>query len=85
MSELTLQLPEDVINRLQSEAERQHVPLNDLVRQAIESYLGGEPTKDELLEDLRQSMLDALAGRTRPADEVIEELRRKHQTDANAR
>ncbi len=29
MSELTLQLPEDVLARLQSEAERQHIPLDD--------------------------------------------------------
>ena len=84
MSELILQLPDEVVNRLQSEAERQQIPLNDLVREAIESYLDeDEPTKEELLEDLRQSMLDALAGRTRPADEVIEELRRKHLANAD--
>ncbi|MEP7285964.1 MAG: hypothetical protein ABI947_09370 [Chloroflexota bacterium] len=42
-----------------------------------------EPTKELLLEDLRQSMLDALAGRTLPAYEVIEALRQKRQTDAD--
>jgi predicted transcriptional regulator len=86
MSKLTLQLPDDILTRLQSEAERQQIPLDDLVREVIENYLSGEddePTKEELLDDLRQSMLDALAGRTRPADEVIEELRRKHQSNAD--
>ncbi len=52
MSELTLQLPEDVLARLQSEAERQHIPLDDLVRAALES--------------LRESLHDALAGRVYP-------------------
>ena len=85
MSQLTLQLPDDVLTRLQSAAERQQMPLDDLVREAIESYLNedDEPAKEELLDDLRQSMLDAFAGRTRPADEVIEELRRKHQANAD--
>ena len=87
MSEFTLQLPDDVLTRLQSVAERQQIPLDDLVREVIEGYLDeeDEPTKETLLEDLRQSMHDALAGRTRPADEVIEELRRKHQTNADNR
>ena len=91
MSELTLQLPDDVIERLNSEAERQQIPLNELVIEALEFYLedegdltdDDEPTKAELLEDLRQSFLDAFAGRTYPADELIEELRRKYGTDAD--
>ena len=68
MSELTLQLPEDVLARLQSEAERQHIPLDDLVRAALESYLDkDEPTKEAILESLRESLHDALAGRVYPA------------------
>src|SRR5258708_30863742 len=82
MSDLTLQLPDDLLNRLQQAAERQHIPLEDLIRKAIESYLdeADEPSKGELLRELRQSMHDAVTGNTRPADEVIEELRRKHQS-----
>ena len=86
MVEFTLKLPDEVLSRLESEAKRQQIPLNDLVREVIESYLDeDEPTKEELLADLRQSMIDALAGRTRPADEVIEELRRKYPTNADNR
>ena len=85
MSDLTLQLPDDVLNRLQHAAERQHIPLEDLIRKAIDSYLDeeDEPSKGELLRDLRQSMHDAVTDHIRPADEVIEELRRKHQTSAD--
>ncbi len=76
MSELTLQLPDDVMTRLQSEAERQQVPVDDLVRAAIETYLNDdEPTREAILEDLRQAMRDALAGRVRPARAVLSELR----------
>ncbi|MHB8625854.1 MAG: hypothetical protein ACYDBJ_18695 [Aggregatilineales bacterium] len=85
MSELALQLPDEILSRLQSAAKRQQIPLGDLVREVIESYLDeeGDPTKEALLEDLRQSMHDALAERTRSADEVIEELRRKHPVNAD--
>ncbi len=86
MSELILQLPDEVLSRLQSEADRQQIPLDDLVRAAIESYLNDdEPTKDEILEGLRQSMADALAGRTYPADDLIAALRRKYPSHGDNR
>jgi len=86
MVEFTLKLPDEVLSRLESEAKRQQIPVNDLVREVIETYLDeDEPTKEELLADLRQSMIDAIAGRTRPADEVIEELRQKYPTNADNR
>ena len=86
MSELRLQLPDDVFTRLQSEAERQQVPLDDLVRAAIESYLDkDEPTKEAILESLRQSMRDALDGRVHPARAVLAELRREIENHADNR
>jgi predicted transcriptional regulator len=80
MTDLTIQISDDILNRLQDAAERQHLDLSEVVREAIENYLDEEeePTKDELLGDLRQSMLDALAGHTYPADEVMADLRRKY-------
>lgn len=85
MSELVLHLPDEIVTRLQSVAEREQVSLDELVQEAVESYLDEqeEPTKETLLEDLRQSMRDALAGQTRPADEVLAELRQKHQINAD--
>ena len=84
MSELTLQLPDDVLIRLQSEAEHQQVPVDDLVRAAIESYLNtDEPTKEAILESLRQAMRDALAGRVRPAHAVLAELRQEIGNNAD--
>ena len=42
-----------------------------------------EPTKEELLLNLRESLRQSLAGETRPVEELIEEIRRenKHYAD----
>ena len=84
MVEFTIKLPYDVLERLQSEAERQQIPVDDVVQAAIESYLDNdEPTNEEILEDLRQAFLDVRAGRTRPAREALAELRQELGLDAN--
>jgi predicted transcriptional regulator len=78
MTEFTVDLPDDIWKRLRCAAERQHIPAEELARTAIENFLDDyEPTKEEILDDLRQGMRDALAGRTRPAREVLDELRRE--------
>ena len=43
-----------------------------------------EPTTEELVERLRQSLRDVEAGRIRPAREVIAEIRARRAADANA-
>ncbi len=84
MSELTLQLPDDVMTRLQREAKRQQISLDDLVLAALESYLNnGESTREVILESLRQSMRDALHGQIRPAHAVLAELRKGIGKQAN--
>ena len=42
-----------------------------------DSYCDDEPTTEELIEMLRESLRDVEEGRTRPFDEVIAELRAK--------
>lgn len=82
MTELTLQLPDAILERLESEAQRQKTPLSDVVLTAIERYLDDdEPTKEEILDSLRQSMQDALAGRVRPVEEILAELRQEFDFD----
>ncbi len=44
-----------------------------------------EPTSEELVEMLRESLEDVKAGRTRPAREVMRELREMLAADADAR
>ena len=43
-----------------------------------------EPTTEELIEMLRESLRDVEAGRTRPAREVMAEIRETLAADANA-
>ena len=44
-----------------------------------------EPTKEEILQDIRISMQQALDGQTRPAREALNEIRSKIAADADAR
>ncbi|MHB8626117.1 MAG: hypothetical protein ACYDEO_07930 [Aggregatilineales bacterium] len=87
MSELALQVPDSLLARLQNEAKRQHVSLDDLMLEVIDDYLADsqddEPTKAEILEGLREGMRDALAGRTHSAREILDEVRRELEADAN--
>ena len=47
--------------------------------------LADEPTKAELMEDIRIGLRQAAAGEGRPAHEAFEELRRKIADDAHSR
>jgi len=74
---MILQLPHEMADRLHEAAERHHKPVDELIKEAIAVYLDDEdePTNEEILENLREAMRDALAGRTRPAEEVMAEIR----------
>jgi predicted transcriptional regulator len=87
MMELTVKLPDEVLERLQNEAERLNVPLDVVVNEALECYLedDAEPTKAEILASLRISMQQALAGNVRPADEVLDEIEREALDNADHR
>ncbi len=55
--------------------------------EAIESAAADdrEPTKEEILEDIRIGIIQAKAGLGRPARESLEELRREIYGDADSR
>ena len=42
-----------------------------------------EPTKEELLLNLRESLRQSLAGETRPVEELIEQVRREQERYAD--
>jgi len=85
--ELSGLLSDESIKRLQAEAQRQHLPLPELVRDAIEEYLDDleyEDTPDEkILSDFTQAWDDAMKGKTRPAREVLAEIRKSIKSDDN--
>lgn len=84
MSEITVQISDDVLARLQDEAKRLNKPLEAVVNTAILYFLDDEePTEEEILASLRAGMQQALAGNYRPAREVLDEIDREIDDDAN--
>jgi predicted DNA-binding protein len=86
--ELDTLLPPETLERLHAAAQRQHLPLPDLVRDAIEAYLNEEVYEDtpdeEILASLRDSFTGVLEGKTRPARDVLAEIRRELAEDDDA-
>ena len=65
---------------------------NPLTREALRrpqrqhpAEIADEPTKAEIMEDIRIGLKQAAAGEGRPAHEAFEELRRKIAGDAHLR
>jgi predicted transcriptional regulator len=85
MTQLTLQLPDDVFARLQDEAERRKVTLDVMVSTALERYWDedGDLTEEEILASMRTAMEQALAGNYRPAHEVLDEIEAEEDDDAD--
>jgi predicted transcriptional regulator len=79
---VNLKLSDEVLAYLQREARARNRPLDDVVSDVLADYFD-EPTKDEMLAGLRQSMLDVLAGNVRPVDEVLAELKEEFDFDAD--
>lgn len=85
MTEVTVQLPDEVLQRLNEEAQRRNLPLEAVISTAIAYYLDDEPTDDEILAGLRRSMRQVLAGEYRPAHDVLDEIEREAVDDADDR
>lgn len=77
-----LEIPEELFERLQAEAERQQVPVSALVREALSDYLEAfedlpEETPDEEIEaGFLHGWHDVMTGHTRPARDVLNEIRK---------
>ncbi len=82
MIEVKLKLSDDVLAYLQRESQNRKIALDEVVSDVLADYFD-EPTNEELVAGLRQSMLDVLAGNVRPADEVLAELKQEFDFDAD--
>ena len=60
------------------------VPADDVAKDPLAEDDDREPTKEEIMDDIRQGIIQAKAGQGRPALESLEELRREIYGDANA-
>lgn len=76
--ELDRILPAELYQRLSEEAERQNLPIENVVREAIVEYLAEdfEDTPDDTIEAaFRQGWREAMTGKTIPAREALAALR----------
>ncbi len=80
--DVKLKLSDEALEYLQSQSKKRQVPLDEVVSEALAEYLD-EPSKEELLANLRQAMSDVLAGNVRSADEVLAELKQEFSDDAD--
>lgn len=76
MTTITIELTDDVIQKLQARADNQQIPLKDYIQSALaEAIDDDEPTDEEILATLKEAFLEAIHGDMgRPAHEVLDEL-----------
>jgi predicted transcriptional regulator len=82
--ELTTLLSAEMLAQLQTEAEQRHIPLPDMVREAIQTYLQSDPEEAsdaEIESGFLQGWHEIMTGQTRPAEAVFDELRHTHHDD----
>lgn len=84
---IELKLSTDTIQRLHTEAARLQIPLNDLVREAIEDYLEvledtPEDTPDEkIIADFKEAWHQAMTGQIFPIEQLFAELADEMEED----
>lgn len=72
--DVKLRLSDEVLEYLQRESRNRKVSLDDVVSDVLLDYFD-EPTKEEILTSIRESLRDGLAGKVRPVDEILAELK----------
>ena len=79
MTSITIELPDDIIQKLQARADDQQIALNDYILSALTDTIidDDEPTKEDILNAIRQGILSVMKGDFgHPAHEVLDELER---------
>ncbi len=78
---LRLEISQEIASYLQEEARNRRISLDQVVSDVLTDYFA-EQTEDEILEDIRIGMRQALIGEGRPAREVLAEVDREVTGDA---
>lgn len=81
--DVKLNISDEVITHLQRAAQKRNVSLDEVVSEVLTDYFE-EPTREELLAGLRQSLIDVATGNTQPADTLLAELKNELGDDADA-
>ena len=71
--DLQLSLSDDVLVYLKREASKRQISLDVIISEVLAGYFNS-PTKQEILDDLKLGMQQALTGRSRSAHDVLDML-----------
>jgi hypothetical protein len=75
MAILNFKIPDEILKRVEAEAERQAISVPEIIHRAIDAYLGiDDSSEEEFLGNIEKMIGESLAGEGRDADDVIEEL-----------
>jgi len=80
MTTLTIEISDELFSQLKALADDAQISVNHLVNNMIHASLmddDDEPTNEEIIHDIRQSLKDELAGNVRPLEDVLDEIRRE--------
>lgn len=80
--DVKLKVSPEVLEYLKSQANERNIPLDDVISLVLADYID-EPTKEDVLETMRQSLREGLAGKARPVEEVLAELKTEFDFDAD--
>lgn len=69
--DLQLSLSDDVLVYLKREANKRQISLDVIISEVLAEYFNS-PTKQEILDDLKLGMEQALTGNTRSAHDVLD-------------
>ncbi len=86
MTTLTIEISDELFSQLKALADDAQISVNHLVNNMIQASLldDDEPTDEEIIHDIRQSLKDYVAGNFRPLGEVLDELRREIFANADS-
>lgn len=82
--DLRLEISQEIVSYLHEEARNRGITLDQVVSDVLTDYFA-ELTEDEILEDIRIGMRQALMGEGSPAREVLAEVDREVTGDAHDR
>lgn len=86
MTTLTIEISDETFSQLKALADDAQISVNHLVNNLIQASLTDEdePTDEEIIHDIRQSLKDYVAGNVRPLGDVLDELRREIFANADS-
>lgn len=76
-------LSAETLQRLRAESSEQHVPLGQLVRDAIEDYLMEDTPDEKIIADFKEAWHEAMTGQVYPIEDLLSRLREEDEANGD--